>query len=96
MTEPISAALVGAERSDRDLGETESSINALIERRARDREDAGATEEAWKEDIRIHHAENREARRYQWVHYYRTLSESFRRRSEECAEKAAALTEEAQ
>lgn len=89
--ESLRAALVGAERADRDLDETEAGLNALIERRARDREDANATEAAWAESVRAHHAEHREARRYLWIHYYRQLAESFRKRSEECAEKAAAL-----
>lgn len=40
---------------------------------------------------RAANAEHREARRHMWIGYYRRLSESFRRRSEECAEKARAI-----
>lgn len=70
-------------------------LDALIDRRAKEaateRDKANAEEESWKESARIYGAERREALVYQWVGYYRRLSESFRRRSEECARKAAAL-----
>jgi hypothetical protein len=56
-----------------------------------DKEDANRIEESWKETTRIYNAEHREARRHAWCSYYRRLSESFRRRSEECAEKARAI-----
>ena len=81
-------------RSMNALDETEAALNALIERRAANAEhddDPQAREESWKESVRAYNAEHREARRHQWVSYYRTLAESFRRRSEECAEKAERL-----
>ncbi len=56
-----------------------------------EKEDANRIEESWKETTRIYNAEHREARRHMWIGYYRRLSESFRRRSEECAEKARAI-----
>jgi cyclopropane fatty-acyl-phospholipid synthase-like methyltransferase len=56
-----------------------------------EKEDANRIEESWKETTRIYNAEHREARRHMWIGYYRRLAESFRRRSEECAERASAL-----
>lgn len=91
MSEP--ASLVGALRRT-DPDELESGINQLIERRAREnspKASANEREAIWKASEAEHHAEHREARRHMWIGYYRRLSESFRRRSEECAERAAAL-----
>jgi hypothetical protein len=69
-------------------------VDRIIERRAKDKspKDAANEREAiWKASEAEHHAEHREARRHMWIGYYRRLSESFRRRSEECAEKARAI-----
>lgn len=88
MSEP--ASLVGALRHT-DPDELEAGLNNLIERRASQREDADELEESWKESARQYHGEIREANRWAWISYYRRLSESFRRQSEECAGKAAAL-----
>jgi hypothetical protein len=85
------ASMVGALRApEYDSDE----VDRIIERRAKDKspKDAANEREAiWKASEAAHHAEHREARRHMWIGYYRRLSESFRRRSEECAERAAAL-----
>ncbi len=89
----VQGALVGALRRT-DPDELESGINQLIERRAREKSPKDAANEReiiWKASEAEHHAEHREARRHMWIGYYRRLSESFRRRSEECAEKARAI-----
>ncbi len=85
------ASMVGALRApEYDSDE----VDRIIERRAKDKspKDAANEREAiWKASEAEHHAEHREARRHMWIGYYRRLSESFRRRSEECAEKARAI-----
>ncbi len=85
------ASMVGALRApEYDSDE----VDRIIERRAKDKspKDAANEREAiWKASEAEHHAEHREARRHAWCSYYRRLSESFRRRSEECAERASAL-----
>jgi hypothetical protein len=88
----VKASLVGTlRRTEPDPDELEAGLNRLIERRATDREQANAEAESWKATTAAFNAEHREARRHMWIGYYRRLSESFRRRSEECAERAAAL-----
>ncbi len=85
------ASMVGAVR-EKSMDPDE--VDRLIERRAKDKspKDAANEREAiWKASEAEHHAEHREARRHMWIGYYRRLSESFRRRSEECAERASAL-----
>lgn len=95
--ESISASLVGIERRELSLDETEAGLNALIERRAANAEhadDEQTREESWKESVRQHHAERREANRYLWIHYYRTLAANHAALSERFKCKAAALKEE--
>lgn len=88
MTE--SGSMVGAwRRSEPD--ELEAGLNSLIERRASAKQGADEREESWKESVRAYNAEVGEANRHAWRTYYRRLSESFRLRSEECAQKAMAL-----
>jgi cyclopropane fatty-acyl-phospholipid synthase-like methyltransferase len=91
----VKASLVGSLRRSAPREPHHDELDTLIDRRAREarteKEDADRIEESWKETTRIYNAEHREARRHQWIGYYRRLSESFRRRSEECAERAAAL-----
>lgn len=90
----LRAALVGSERADKDLDETESALNALIERRAANAEhadDPQSREESWKESERAFRAERREALRYQWIAYYRLLARNHANLSERFREKADAL-----
>lgn len=86
----LQGSLVGSMRHS-DIDELESGINQLIERRASAKQDADEREESWKESVRAYNAEVGEANRHARRTYYRRLSESFRLRSEECAQKAMAL-----
>lgn len=93
----IRASLVGTGRRELSLDETEAGLNALIERRAANREhadDAQTREDSWKESVRQHHAERREANRYLWIHHYRTLARNHAALSERFEDKATALTQE--
>lgn len=95
LDQPITGALVGSQRragrgDPSDLG---AGLSQLIERRAQLGQEADEREESWKESVRQYHAENREAFRYQWITYYRTLAGAHRRLSEENEKKALALLE---
>lgn len=92
--ESLHGALIGAERRDRGLDETEAGLNALIERRAAnagDREMAAEREEGWKESVRVYNAERREARRHQWIAYYRRLAANHAGLSEDLERRAREL-----
>lgn len=91
MTEPVRAALVGAERRT-EPDELESGINQLIERRSRE-EDPNGLEERWEESERQYHDERREALRHMWITYYRQLSRSLSARADHFEGKAASLAE---
>lgn len=76
MTEPVSAALIGAERQ-RELDPDE--VDRIIERRARQGEsDPVESEPSYQESVRQYRNEIQEANRHAWCSYYRRLAKSFR------------------
>lgn len=79
MPESISGALVGAERpADAHTDE----LDALIDKRAREaiseRDRANAEQESWKQTTRIYNAAHREARKHQWVSYFKRAAANHR------------------
>lgn len=92
----VRAALAGSVPTrERDLDESESALNALIERRAANREhaDEEPTEESWKANVAEYHEDRDALLRRLWAVYYRKLARSHARLSEANAAKAAALME---
>jgi hypothetical protein len=72
-------------------------VDRIIERRAKDKspKDAANEREArWKASEREYHDEREEARRHQWITYYRTLSRSLRTRAADFDDRASQLAQE--
>jgi hypothetical protein len=77
-----------------DLARAEDQLNGLIEKQAKGRQDANATEMAWKSSVRKHNARLRRQRRGEWCCYFAALAESLRRSAEHYEAKAQALLED--
>ena len=61
-----------------DLETAERQINLFIEKRAAGREEANASEMAWKESVRKHNAKLRRQRKGEWFCYFSALASSLR------------------
>lgn len=77
-----------------DLLRASDSIDALIERRATQRENANALEEMYAESTRRHRERIRREHAAQWYEYEMLLAENHRQLSEEHEARALALLEE--
>ncbi len=72
-----------------DVSTASDQIDALIERRSRERKDANAIADMWKASVERHHA--REAGRWEWIRFYARLADSHARMSKEYEARAEAL-----
>ena len=79
-----------------DIGrseQVESELDAMIERRARQK-DPDEEHELWRESVRRHNARRREENRLAWCDYFSRLAGSLRARAEEYDRRAQTLMEE--
>ena len=77
-----------------DLARAEADLNDLIEKRARQHEESNASEMAWKESVRKHHAKLRRQRQGEWFCYWSALADSLRKSAEHFEAKARELLED--
>jgi hypothetical protein len=71
----------------------EKELNAMIERRSRQKDPEEASE-AWQESVRRYNARRREENRLAWCDYFERLSACLRARAEEYDHRAQMLMEE--
>jgi hypothetical protein len=79
-----------------DIGrseQVESELDAMIERRARQK-DPDEEHELWRESVRRYNARRREENRLAWCDYFSRLAGSLRARAEEYDRRAQTLMEE--
>jgi hypothetical protein len=77
-----------------DLETAEEQLNGLVDKRAKGRQEANATEVAWKASVRRHHEKLRGQRRWGWFRHYSALADSLRKSADEYEAKAQALLED--
>jgi len=70
----------------------EKELNAMIERRSRQKDPEEASE-AWQESVRRYNARRREENRLAWCDYFERLSACLRARAEEYDQRAQTLME---
>jgi hypothetical protein len=70
----------------------EKELNAMIERRSRQKDPEEASE-AWQESVRRYNVRRREENRLLWCDYFSHLAGSLRARAEEYDHRAQALME---
>jgi hypothetical protein len=70
----------------------EKELNAMIERRSRQKDPEEASE-AWQESVRRYNVRRREENRLLWCDYFSHLAGSLRTRAEEYDHRAQALME---
>jgi hypothetical protein len=70
----------------------EKELNAMIERRSRQKDPEEASE-AWQESVRRYNVRRREENRLAWCDYFSHLAGSLRARAEEYDHRAQALME---
>ena len=92
VTDPLDVAAI--ERAERDL-------DAFVNKRSKEREEANAEEELWRVSERRHRRKARIANGHAWVEYYEHLAhcheqraEEYRNRSRKASELVAALADE--
>lgn len=76
-----------------DIGrseQVESELNAMIERRARQK-DPDEEHELWRESVRRYNARRREENRLAWCEYFSRLAGSLRARAEEYDQRVVQL-----
>jgi hypothetical protein len=71
----------------------EKELNAMIERRSRQKDPEEASE-AWQESVRRYNVRRREENRFAWCDYFERLSACLRARAEEYDHRAQMLIEE--
>jgi hypothetical protein len=71
--------------------QVESELDAMIERRARQK-NPDEEHELWRESVRRYNARRREENRLAWCDYFSRLAGSLRARAEECDRRVALLT----
>jgi hypothetical protein len=71
----------------------EKELNAMIERRARQK-DPDQEHELWQESVRRYNAKRREENRLEWRDYFERLAACLRARAEEYDRRAATLLED--
>ncbi len=81
------------EANDVDVAKASDQLDALIEKRARQRSEADATETMWKASVRKHHAKLQRQRQGEWFCYWSALADSLRASAEHFERKAQALLE---
>ena len=74
--------------------QAEKSIDAFIEKRAREKADVNTIEEFWAEQERRDRQQKREANRLAWIAFHRGLARSHASLCEEHQAKAEALAGE--
>ena len=77
-----------------DVSKASDQLDALIERRAGERNEANAAEMAWKESVRKHNARLWRERQGEWFCYWSALADSLRKSAEHFEAKAQALLED--
>jgi hypothetical protein len=70
----------------------EKELNAMIERRSRQKDPEEASE-AWQESVRRYNVRRREENRLAWCDYFERLSACLRARAEEYDQRAQTLME---
>jgi hypothetical protein len=70
----------------------EKELNAIIERRARQK-DSDEEHEIWQESVRRYNAKRREENRFAWCDYFSHLAGALRARAEEYDHRSRALLE---
>jgi hypothetical protein len=70
----------------------ETELNAMIERRARQK-DPDEEHELWQESVRRYNAKKREENRLAWCDYFSHLAGALRARAEEYDHRSRALLE---
>ena len=77
-----------------DIDRAEASIDALIERRSQEREEANSAHAAWAESEARFDARAAAERRREWITYHRDLERFHSRLAEEHASKVRQLIDE--
>jgi hypothetical protein len=85
------SALATSDQAVRHVEYVETSLDKLIEQRARGSTAAADRAKLWRESEETYHQERVEARTYQWISHHQRLSAVHRTLSEEHASKAAKL-----
>lgn len=88
----MQGALVGSIR-EYEPDKLETELNALIERRAANREhaDEEPSEESWKTSVAEYHRDRRELLKHLWAAHYRRLARNHRALCERNEARAAEL-----
>jgi hypothetical protein len=81
----------GARGVDVETASAAASLDALIEKRSRQRDEANSIEEMWAASERKHKARVRQEHRELWIDYYRRMAESHALLSAEHQRRARAL-----
>jgi hypothetical protein len=58
---------------DEAVETVESALDALLERRSKERQEANKRAEMWRESVRCYEARGKEARREEWISHHLTL-----------------------
>ena len=74
-----------------DVARASDQIDALVERRSRQRSEANFEEAAWKASVRKHNAKLRRERRAEWLCYFSALADSLRASADEFDRRAEKL-----
>ncbi len=77
-----------------DVERASDQIDALIEKRSRQRSEANAVEESWKESVRKHNARLRRERQGEWYCYFAALADSLRCSADHYERRARELLED--
>ena len=77
-----------------DVAKAGDQLDALIERRARERSSADELEEMYRASVRRHRERERKAIRAEWFAYFSNLASSLRRSADEFERRAESLLEE--
>lgn len=76
-----------------DLIAAESQLNALVERRATEKNNANELAAMYRESVRCHREKLREQHRWEWVRFFDRMAESHAQISEDYQRRATALLE---
>ncbi len=77
-----------------DVAKASDQLDALIEKRSRQRSEANAVEESWKASVRKHNAKLRRQHRAEWFCYWSALADSLRRSADHYERRALELLED--
>lgn len=77
-----------------DVARASDSIDALIERRVREKSSANGLQEMYEESARRHREKLREQHRWEWVRFFDHMAASHAKMSEDYEARAARLLEE--